>query len=287
MDLNTHLRPIALIGNPVAHSISPWMHNLAFKKTGLSFVYVAARVDNEAVEQAVRGLAALGFRGANVTIPHKRNVIPYLDELTPRAEATGAVNTIICEGDGARTHLVGDNTDVQGFLDPLAPLQEKLRGKTAVILGSGGAARAVVYALLDVLELPHVYLVTRNPKAAPEDLAGTYRLSVIGYEEAHDAIGRSSLVVNATPVGMSPDVRATPWQDADVFGSDHIVYDLIYNPKPTRLLVEAGERGATVIDGLDMLIGQAAAAFAKWTGEEMPVGAIRKELLRSLEAQPG
>src|SRR5690625_6695052 len=107
---------------------------------------------------------------------------------------------------------------MKGLQYPSDPLQEKIRGKTAVKLGSGGAARAVVYALLDVLELPHVYLVTRNPKAAPEDLAGTDRLSVIGYEEAHDAIGRSSLAVNATPVGMSPDVRATPQQDADVFG---------------------------------------------------------------------
>src|SRR5690625_4132029 len=194
MDLNTHLWPIALIGNPVAHSISPWMHNLAFKKTGLSFVYVAARVDNEAVEQAVRGLAALGFRGGNVTIPHERKVIPYLDALTPRAEASGAVNTIICEGDGPRTHLVGDNTDVPGFLAPLAALQEKLRGKTAVILGSGGAARAVVYALLDVLELPHVYLVTRNPKAAPEDLAGTDRLSVRSEEHTSELQSRGHLV---------------------------------------------------------------------------------------------
>lgn len=287
MVLNTHHRPIALIGNPVAHSLSPWIHNRAFQLAGLPFVYVAARVEDERVGDAVRGLAALGFRGANVTIPHKRNVIPFLDELTPQARATGAVNAIICEGEGTETRLVGDNTDVRGFLAPLDSLRERMAGRPAVVLGTGGAARAVIYALLEILKLPRVHIVTRRPDQVLGDLADLPGLNVIGYDEARPAIEESTLVVNATPVGMSPDVDATPWPDADAFSGNHIVYDLIYNPRPTRILIEAADRGATTIDGLDMLLGQAAAAFIRWTGTEMPVDIIREELVRRLDARQG
>ncbi|AEN72093.1 Shikimate dehydrogenase [Rhodothermus marinus SG0.5JP17-172] len=278
-------RPVALLGDPVAHSFSPLIHNTGFRTQGLDYVYLACRVPKDALPEAIAGLRALGFAGANVTIPHKEAVRPLLDRCTPRAEAIGAVNTIVCRADGSGTvALIGDNTDVEGFLEPLQPLADRLTGAEMVVLGAGGAARAVVYALLTEFRPTRLTIVARTP-ARGEALAADFAtydthgaLQVAAPDQAAPAIRSARLIVNATPVGMHPHVAASPWPHAEDFGPEQIVYDLVYNPVRTRLLREAATRGATPIDGLTMLIGQAAAAYRQWTGHELPREAVQAAL---------
>jgi shikimate dehydrogenase len=272
---DAHTRLALLLGDPVAHSLSPLIHNTAFRGAGVNAVYLAARVAPAAVAGAVAGLRALDVMGANVTIPHKRAVIPHLDRLTPEAEAIGAVNTITRLDDGT---LRGDNTDAAGFLNALDA--DALRGTEAVVFGNGGAARAVVYALLTAIRPVSLVIAARTPDRA-EALAQSLSaldergaLRVVPLAEAGDAVRRSRLVVNATSVGMHPNDDATVWPHADDFDPGQTVYDLVYVPAETRLLRDAARRGAETIGGLTMLIGQAAAAFEQWTGHAMPVDAV-------------
>ena len=282
MKLTAERQPIAIIGHPVRHSLSPELHNAAFEALRLPYIYIACEVEPRTLEEAVRGLSALGFRGANVTIPHKNAVVGIMDELTPQAKATQAVNTIVCDrkNDGA-VRLVGDNTDVAGFVESLNPVRSRINGQRALVLGAGGAAQAVVYALSTSIEASRITVAARTPAKAGwlfEDLPNSIHAEVIPFSDIASAISDSTFVVNTTPVGMDPDIDRSPVDDPSTFTSDHVVYDLIYNPRPTRLLREAEETGATLVDGLGMLIGQASAAFERWTGAVMPVDVIRKVL---------
>lgn len=282
---DAHTRLAVLLGDPVAHSLSPLVHNTAFRALGINAVYLAARVVEERIGDAVAGLRALGMMGANVTVPHKQAVVPYLDALTPEAEAIGAVNMITRRDDGT---LRGDNTDAAGFLQPLDT--NALHGADAVVFGNGGAARAVVYALLTACRPASLTIAARTPGRA-EALARSLApfdereaLCVVPLAEAGDAVRRSQLVVNATSVGMHPNDGATVWPDANDFGPHQTVYDLVYAPTRTRLLRDAEKRGAETIGGLAMLIGQAAAAFEQWTGQPMPADAVHHALRSHLNA---
>ena len=263
-------RLLGLLGDPVAHSLSPRLHNYLIKRLDIDCRYLAFRVSPQDLSQAVQGLKALGAAGFNVTVPHKRAVLPLLDEVSPQAQALGAVNTVVCQ-DGK---LVGHNTDWIGFLRPLQGVQ--LQGKSALILGAGGAANAVVYALIRS-GIGRIAIVNRTLERARR-LAEHARVS-LGFEgvealslDTH-ALGphleNSALLVNATSVGMWPKVQETPLS-ADALGAHLTVYDLIYNPLETRLLRESKAAGAHVIDGLDMFIGQGVAAFSLWTGVNVP-----------------
>jgi shikimate dehydrogenase len=272
-------RLAVLLGDPVTHSLSPLIHNAAFRALGVNAVYLTARVAPDAIAAAVAGLHALDVMGANVTVPHKQAVVPHLDALAPEAEAIGAVNTIARRDDGT---LRGDNTDAAGFLSGLNP--DALHGTDAVVFGSGGAARAVVYALLTACRPASLTIAARTPNRA-EALARSLAsfderdaLRTVPLTEAGDAVRRSRLVVNATSVGMHPYDDATVWPDADAFSPGQTVYDLVYAPVQTRLLRDAERRGAETIGGLAMLIGQAAAAFEQWTGRAMPTDAVRDAL---------
>ncbi len=287
--IDASTRPIALLGDPVAHSFSPLIHNTGFRVQGLSYVYLACRVPPQALAEAVAGLRALGFAGANVTIPHKEAVLPLLDRCTPGAKAVGAVNTILCLPNAqGKTELVGENTDVAGFLAPLKPFLPSLENSEVVILGAGGAARAVVYALLTHVHPARLTLLARNPKRGETlatDMAAydtRHVLRVVPFAAAGAAVRTAHLVVNATPVGMHPHDQETPWPHATDFHEGQLVYDLIYNPLRTRLLREAAARGATTIGGLEMLLAQAAAAYKCWTGHELPLQAVRAALQSSL-----
>ena len=277
---------VALLGDPVEHSLSPLIHNTAFAAQGLNFAFAAFPVSRERIEDAVRGLSALHFVGAGVTIPHKQAVLSCLDEWSPRARAVGAANLIVCRPDGS---LLGDNTDVTGFLAPLLPFGDRLRDVEMAVLGAGGAARAVAYALLDTFRPRRLALVARTPSRAEALIADLAGFDERGALEVHDAasarlaVRNAHLVVNTTPVGMYPAVDASPWPDAADFGEGHIVYDIVYIPEETRLLADAARRGATVIGGLDMLVEQAAAAYVQWTGRTMPVEAV-KDALRKRSA---
>jgi len=272
---------VTLLGHPVEHSLSPRLHNAAFRAQGVNAVYVATPVRPDALRAGVEGLRALQFLGANVTVPHKEAVRPLLDDVSERAAAVGAVNTIVREGDTLR----GDNTDVTGFLAPLADeAGDTLEGAPMLVFGAGGAARAVVYGLLDRYAPARLTLVARRPEQAEAlaaDLGGydpQGALRTTTFDAAGEAVRRSRLLVNATPLGMAPETDGTPWPDAADFGSDHVAYDLVYNPEETRFLREAAERGATTIGGLDMLVEQAAASYEQWTGRPMPTDAVYEAL---------
>ncbi|NNF56900.1 MAG: shikimate dehydrogenase [Rhodothermaceae bacterium] len=280
--LSPSTRLAVLLGDPVAHSRSPTIHNAAFRALGLDAVYLACRVASGDLPAAVAGLRALGVFGANVTIPHKETVVSLVDRLTPEAEAIGAVNTIVVETDGT---LVGANTDAVGFVQPLVPFERQLRGQPAVILGAGGAARAVAYAILAALQPSRLTIAARQREQAetllyalaPYDPRGV--LHAVALEEAAvPMIREARLLVNATPVGMAPHPEATPWPHATDFHAEQVIYDLVYAPAETRFLRDAVVHGAIPVGGLAMLIGQGAAAFEHWTGQAMPLDAVRLAL---------
>ncbi|MEM9998553.1 MAG: shikimate dehydrogenase [Bacteroidota bacterium] len=270
-----------LLGDPVAHSRSPAIHNAAFEALGLDAVYLAARVEAAHLGEAVAGLRALGMLGANVTIPHKQAIVPYLDALTPVAEAIGAVNTVVPQPDGT---LLGTNTDAAGFFEPLRPHAATLDGAEVVVFGAGGAARAVTYALLTEVHPARLTLVARSPAKATAlaqsfaalDLHGV--LHIAEPTLADDHARNAALLVNATPLGMhGAHEAATPWPAAD-FRPEQLAYDLVYAPAETRFLREAAARGATPLVGLAMLVGQAAEAFHLWTGQPMPLPPVYRAL---------
>ena len=267
-----------LIGWPVSHSRSPAMHNAAFAAAGIDGVYLRLPVRPAWVGEAVRGLPALGFRGANVTIPHKQAVIPFLDELSPAARAIGAVNTIVAHEDG---RLLGDNTDAPGFLADLAEHGvgvEELRQGGALVLGAGGSARAVAYALASA-GVP-VYVAARRPEQAQSLVAGLRPLFA-GLPVACaslSALPDARLIVNCTPAGMTPHTDASPWPDGLAFRPGQIVYDLVYNPPDTRLMRQARGAGIPACNGLGMLLHQGALAWEQWTGRPAPIEAMRRAL---------
>jgi shikimate dehydrogenase len=274
----------ALIGDPVAHTMSPAMHNAAFKKLGLDFLYIPFRVKPEELPPAVAGLRALNVRGFNVTIPHKVSVIPLLDSLDLLAEKIGAVNTVVNDG-GA---LIGYNTDAEGFLRALLDKGIRPAGKNIVILGAGGASRAISFVLagkgarLTVLnrrlELDWAEDIARLIR---KELGKEVKVGELNPRTLSPALAKADILVNATSVGMSPASRSSP-VPARFLKRRLIVFDIVYNPLETRLLKEAKAAGAKVIGGVDMLAWQGALAFEKWTGRPAPVDLMRREAVKML-----
>lgn len=275
----------ALIGDPVEHTMSPAMHNAAFKKLRLDYTYIPFRVKATELEQAVAGLRALNVRGFNVTIPHKVSVIPLLDELDPAAGKIGAVNTVVND----RGKLKGYNTDGEGFLRALIEKGIELEGKNVVVLGAGGASRAISYVLAENgarltifnrrQELDWAENIARLIKK--ELGMGVTVLELIP-GQLSAALATADVLVNATSVGMSPLGDKTP-VPAALLKRSLTVFDIVYNPLETRLLREAKVAGARVIGGVEMLAWQGALAFEKWTGQTAPLALMRREVVKMLE----
>lgn len=289
IDASTRL--VALLGSPVSHSLSPVMHNAAFEAAGLNVRYVAFDVPPGNVGQAVRALDVLGFLGSNVTIPLKQEVFRYVDSLSPVAHATGAVNTLVVRREpGDATKIAGDNTDVEGFLSALRSHVSLVQGRGTLVLGAGGAARAVVYALAKEMAPASITVAARSRSAVLALMSHFQKLQIVvdavPFEQAADVAADSALIVNATPIGMHP-AEATSPLPAGAIRTGQIVYDLVYNPTNTRLIVDARAHGATTIDGLEMLIAQAAASFKQWTGIKMPDAPARQALAAALSAKTG
>ncbi len=280
--IDGHTKFVALIGWPVEHSLSPLMHNAAFEALGLNWRYVPLPVPPGQAELAVRGLAALGFCGANVTVPHKQAVMPALDAISPNAQALGAVNTLLFERDagGELLSVQGYNTDDAGFVSALRqgrhlpPRGGTEGGGNAVVVGAGGAARAVVFGLLGA-GTGQITVLNRSPRRAREltaDLgrspadAARLRALPLTPETLAESARAASLLVNATTLGMWPRVDGSIWPDAVPLPPHLTVFDLVYNPLQTRLLRQAQEAGARPVDGLGMLVHQGAIAFELWTG---------------------
>lgn len=276
---------VGLIGWPVSHSLSPVMHNAGFAATGCDFAYVPLPVRPEHVEQALKGLVALNFKGANVTIPHKQAVMRYMDELSDAARFTGAVNTIHIQ-DG---RFCGYNSDAIGFLHSLLEADFDPKGMRVAVLGAGGAARAVVYALARH-GVHSVIVLNRTAERAAflvDDLAVAFPNSALSFEPLTPAAlagldGRVDLVVNTTSVGMYPNVNASPWPEDVPIPANAAFCDLVYNPLDTVFLQQARAAGARTIDGLGMLVHQGAFAFEKWTGCPAPVEVMRLACLKIL-----
>ncbi len=301
-------RLVGIIGWPVSHSLSPRMHNVAYAALGLDWAYVPLPVPPERVGDAVRGLVALGFAGANVTVPHKQAVIPFMDELTPIARAVGAVNTIVVQPDGS---LLGDSTDGAGFMADLRAQMAngewqmangewqiansnwqmangKWRIGNVLVIGAGGAARAVGYALAEAgasvaianRTSEHALELCQTIARALPDAAD--RLSAHRFPNALAGLAaKADLIVNTTSLGLH-EGDPMPWDATLRFRLGQVVYDLIYN-RPTELLALARSQGATVLDGLGMLVHQGARSAALWTGkDEVEFAHLMKEGLRAL-----
>ncbi|MEG5058794.1 shikimate dehydrogenase [Microcoleus sp. A2-C5] len=284
---------LGVIGHPVTHSLSPAMHNAAIAHLGVDFVYLPFPVKPEDLKAALAGFAAIDLRGFSITIPHKQAILPLLSSVSPIARAIGAVNTVYRTDKG----WCGTNTDVEGFLAPLQTPAFQPKGgsdwsqKVAVILGNGGAARAVVAGCAQ-LGCAEIHVVGRNTQNLAEfhhswvnSPMPVQNLQVHSWDNLSMLISQADLLVNTTPVGMHPHGEKSPVSAAalDRISAGAIVYDLIYTPNPTQFLKDARRRGAIPIDGLEMLVQQGAAALKIWLDtESVPVDVMRQALRQHL-----
>ncbi|MDD2421381.1 MAG: shikimate dehydrogenase [Heliobacteriaceae bacterium] len=286
MAINGSTRWVGLLGCPVAHSFSPVMHNTAFTHLGLNWRYAAFAVPLAGLRRAVAGMAALGFTGANITVPHKEAVLPLLDQVDPVARRLGAVNTVVFGPDGKSR---GFNTDGTGFIRGLAAAGFSVAGKRAVLLGAGGAARAVAFALV-THGIRKLTIVNRTPARAGGLLAaaaraagsrpGQVELAGIAWEAGllHACTKEADLVVNATPLGLTTENWAYPVSPAAWLHGGVFICDLVYNPVETELLAVGRQLGCRGQNGLPMLLYQGVAAFELWTGREAPVTVMGQAL---------
>ncbi|MGF9698699.1 shikimate dehydrogenase [Paenibacillus sp. MABNR03] len=272
---------LGVMGDPIGHSKSPAMHNAALEAAGVNGLYMPLHVRPEQLEAAVKGIVALGYRGVNVTIPHKEEVMQYLDVIDESARLIGAVNTIVNEGG----KLTGYNTDGIGYVRSLKEeAVPDLSGKQIAVLGAGGAARGVIYAL--ALEKPErISILNRTAERASmlaSDLRGLKMGDITGsgMDEAAAVLASADIVINTTAAGMHPHVDDVP-VNPELIREGTAVSDLIYNPLETRLLREARMRGCVVHGGLGMFVYQGAVAFEHWLGIPAPVETMRRAVLDS------
>lgn len=299
MEIKGTTRVIAIFGDPVSHSLSPAMHNAGFSRYGLDYAYVPLRVPASGLQTALEAMRLFGFLGANVTLPHKQAVMPYLDEIREVSRRIGAVNTILNENG----RLIGTTTDAEGFLEGFREKGHSFAGRSVAILGNGGSARTAACALLMEDRPARIVIAGRDPdkarrlaseinagfglgaaKSAPTPLEA---VSLADYPAIRKGI---QVVVNTTPMGMRPNTDSSPLRAEDL-EPGQIVYDIVYTPERTRLIRDAESRGLTAVGGLGMLVHQGLSAFALWTGIRPEAGlfyeAARAELARSGRPQGG
>jgi len=281
MPLSTPHFQLGLIGYPLGHSLSPKIHTAALAASGLEGNYSLFPIppeDKQGLSNLLTRVRSGEINGLNVTIPHKQNVIEFMDELTPTAQAIGAVNTIYMRED----KLIGDNTDAPGFLADLKQVMNTAQSsienrKSAIVFGAGGSARAVVYALVN--DGWNVTLAARRIEQA-QQLANSidhYQLTIVNYSDLQPST--FNLLVNTTPLGMTPNTETSPLPENTVLSKNTFVYDLVYNPRETKLVRDARAQGLNASTGLGMLIEQAALAFEKWTGVSADRFAMQQAVL--------
>ncbi len=288
MDIGGATSLVGVLGDPVRHSLSPAMHNAALQELGLNWVYLALPTPTAQLAAVLEGLRAVECRGLNVTLPHKQAVAQLCQGLSPLAERVGAVNTLIPEAEGGWS---GTNTDVEGFLAPLRG--QTWAGRDALVLGCGGSARAVVAALVE-LGLARIWVAARRREPLERFVADCRawapQLEPLEWAGLEAPLQTAALVVNTTPVGMASasdpsSAGQCPLSPAELeaLAPGCSVYDLIYTPRPTRLLEAAAARGCPTVDGLEMLVQQGAAALRLWSGlAQVPVATMRAAALRQL-----
>lgn len=276
--INSKTKLICLLGHPVEHSKSPEMQNKALELDEINAKYMAFDVEPKKLKEAVEGLKAINFMGANVTIPHKENVMKYVDGLTDEAKNIGAVNTLYIE----EGKLIGDNTDGRGFV--LSLMEDggvDPKDKKALILGAGGAAKAISTKLvMEEAEEINIFDLDEDKSKMIvnniEKINVKTRIKIIKKDEMEEIAKKMDLIINCTPVGMKENdpLLLSP----SVFSEKQLVFDLIYNPKKTKLLLEAEKKGAKILNGLGMLVYQGALSFEKWTGEKPNSNKMKNEI---------
>ena len=273
------IKNFAILGYPIGHSLSPKMHEAAFRASGFqNYSYIPIPVQKGRLMLAVDGLKGLGFRGANVTIPHKSTVIKFIDAVDSDAMIIGAVNTLVNDGG----MITGYNTDVTGFLKSLADAQFLPEDCNAVILGAGGAARAILWGLCK-RRAGYITIGVRNPKKAKvlEDDFGVYgNVEVMDWNSEYfkEILQTADILINTTPLGMYPEIDAMPPVDLKLLPEGALVYDIVYNPARTKFLREAEKLGYPTLNGLNMLLLQGEEAYRLFTGE-MPDLEVMKKIV--------
>ena len=283
--VNTGL--LGLIGHPIKQSYSPFIHNAAFEMKKMDYIYLPFDITKSNLKSAIKGMSILGIKGFNVTIPHKENILDLLDTISEEASIIGAVNTVVND----HGELNGYNTDVYGVTEALAPYKKDLAGSIISVVGAGGASRAVLYSLVRNYKPKEIFLINRNEQKA-ESLK-KYFSEKVKFDAIHtkelfppdlvEIFQGSKLIINATPLGMFPDMNDSITELSDSFRKGQIVFDLVYNPVNTKLLKLAKKNGAETVDGLSMLIYQAAKSFELWTGEEMPQEQVKNSIKYFIE----
>ncbi len=285
--MDAHTATYCVIGNPVKHSMSPHVHNAAFREKGINAVYVAFEVED--VKGVIIGMKALGIAGASVTIPHKMEAMKHLDDIDPVARMTGAINTICNE----KGRLVGLNTDGPAAAKAIKDAGVAIEDKHAVIISYGGAARAIAFALASQEKVGRITVLGRNDdKISPfigeiEEKTGvkTKGINLLNQrEEVKETVEEADIIINASPAGMYPDVDSLP-VPPEWINSRSAVFDAVYNPLETQLIKHAAQKGCTVIGGLEMFVNQAALQFERWTGTDAPSDLMRRIVIENLEAK--
>ena len=278
--LNTKI--IGLIGHPIKHSYSPIIHNITIELKKLDYIYLPFDVPAASLKSALKGMIAFDIKGFNVTIPHKENILQHMHTISEEASIIGSVNTIVNE----QGKLSGYNTDVNGILETLLPYKNEISGNEVSLVGAGGASRAVIYSLVRYFKPSKINLINRTEERA--ETLKNYFVDKMKYDSFDtmelfppnlvNVFKNSKLIINASAVGMFPDSEDTITELNESFQKDQIVFDLVYNPTQTKLLKMAACEGAITLDGIKMLVYQAARSFELWTGEKMPVEQIKKSL---------
>ena len=281
--INTSTQICAVVGNPVAHSLSPAIHNAAFAECGLDFVYVAFRVED--IKHSLMGMRAMeNFRGMSVTIPHKVESMKYLDDIPDVDRHIGSINTIINE----QGRLMGLGTDGPGALKAIVDAGINLEGRNVLLLGAGGAARAIAFTLAGQTGLSQLGLLDVDKgmlKRLASDLKSDTNASIkaeeITPENLAKMVEESYLIVNCTPVGMHPHINES-LIPVELLCPDQVIFDIVYNPLETRLCAEAKVRGLKVIHGVEMFVNQAVLQFERFTGVNAPIDVMRRVVMEHL-----
>jgi len=283
------MKCFGVIGHPVSHSLSPLLHNTAFSQLGMQCCYDAFDIEPFALADEIRKFKEKGFAGLNVTIPHKEAIVGLVDEQSDESKAVGAVNTVVFKADRVR----GENTDVYGVTASLGAHRSIIRGRPAVVIGAGGSARAIVYALCSRFAPSEIVVANRTSERAKELIADLkphadqtlLRTISLPGTELKSTIEEASLVINATSIGMYPAVNESPVGDQVRFHTGQIVMDMIYTPLDTVFLNQALRCGARTISGLEMFLHQGARSFEIWLGRQMPLQRLRPVIVEELNSR--
>lgn len=277
---NTEL--LGLIGHPIKQSYSPFIHNVAIELTKLDYIYIPFDVPAANLKNALGGMVALGIKGFNVTIPHKVKILDHISNLSEEAKFIGAVNTIV----NNHGKLIGYNTDAYGVSETLNPYKDEINGKEISIIGTGGGARAAIFTLIRNFKPSKIHLINRTEQRSDslkkyfQDMMKFDSFTINEYfpPDLVDVFSKSKLIINATPIGMYPNVEDNVTTIPESFVKGQIVFDMVYNPAKTKFLELAESRGAITLDGINMLVNQAAKSFNLWTGHDLPIDKLYKSL---------